>query len=85
MLRYLSKQGLNDVLIESGSQLTGAFVSQNLVNELILYQAPKLIGHDGKGLVNMPTVLQLDEAKNLEIQDMRMIGKDIRLTAMFKR
>ena len=85
LLRYLSKQGLNDVLIESGSQLTGAFVSQNLVNELILYQAPKLIGHDGKGLVNMPTVLQLDEAKNLEIQDMRMIGKDIRLTAMFKR
>tara|TARA_B110000211_G_scaffold29964_1_gene30300 strand:- start:2037 stop:3164 length:1128 start_codon:yes stop_codon:yes gene_type:complete len=85
LLRYLAKQGLNDVLIESGSQLTGAFVSQNLVNELILYQAPKLIGHDGKGLVNMPTVLQLDEAKNLEIQDMRMIGKDIRLTAMFKR
>ncbi|KXJ51956.1 MAG: bifunctional diaminohydroxyphosphoribosylaminopyrimidine deaminase/5-amino-6-(5-phosphoribosylamino)uracil reductase [Colwellia sp. Phe_37] len=85
LLRYLAKQGLNDVLIESGSQLTGAFVSQNLVNELILYQAPKLIGHDGKGLVNMPTVLQLDEAKNLEIQDMRMIGKDIRLTAIFKR
>lgn len=85
LLRYLSKQGLNDVLIESGSQLTGAFVSQNLVNELILYQAPKLIGHDGRGLVNMPTVLQLDEAKNLEIQDMRMIGKDIRLTAIFKR
>lgn len=85
LLRYLAKQGLNDVLIESGSQLTGAFVSQNLVNELILYQAPKLIGHDGKGLVNMPTVLQLDEAKNLEIQDIRMIGKDIRLTAMFKR
>lgn len=85
LLRYLAKQGLNDVLIESGSQLTGAFVSQNLVNELILYQAPKLIGHDGRGLVNMPTVLQLDEAKNLEIQDMRMIGKDIRLTAMFKR
>lgn len=85
LLRYLAKQGLNDVLIESGSQLTGAFVSQNLVNELILYQAPKLIGHDGKGLVNMPTVLQLDEAKNLEIQDMRIIGKDIRLTAMFKR
>lgn len=85
LLRYLAKQGLNDVLVESGSQLSGAFVSQNLVNELILYQAPKLIGHDGKGLVNMPTVLQLDEAKNLEIQDMRMIGKDIRLTAIFKR
>ncbi|WP_235838558.1 bifunctional diaminohydroxyphosphoribosylaminopyrimidine deaminase/5-amino-6-(5-phosphoribosylamino)uracil reductase RibD [Cognaticolwellia aestuarii] len=85
LLRYLAKQGLNDVLVESGSQLSGAFVSQNLVNELILYQAPKLIGHDGRGLVNMPTVLQLDEAKNLEIQDMRMIGKDIRLTAIFKR
>ncbi len=85
LLMYLAKQGLNDVLIESGGQLSGAFISQDLVDELILYQAPKLMGNDGKGLVNMPAVVQLSEAKNLEIKDIRMVGKDIRLTAMFRR
>lgn len=85
LLEYLAKQGLNDVLIESGAQLTGAFIEQGLVNELVLYQAPKLIGSDGKGLVNMPSITQLSDAKSLDITDVRMVGKDIRLTAAFSR
>lgn len=83
LLGYLAKQGLNDLLVESGSQLAGAFISENLVNELILYQAPKLIGNDGKGLVNLPSILRLSEAKGVDISDIRMVGKDIRLTATF--
>ena len=85
LLTHLAQQGLNDVLIESGSQLAGAFISQNLVDELILYQAPKLIGNDGKGLVNMPEIVKLSEAKAVDIADIRMIGKDIRITAKFNR
>lgn len=85
LLAYLAKQGLNDILIESGAQLAGAFISENLVDELVLYQAPKLMGADGKSLVNMPDVKQLSAAKNLDVTDIRMIGKDIRLTAKFSR
>ncbi|MGB2740508.1 MAG: bifunctional diaminohydroxyphosphoribosylaminopyrimidine deaminase/5-amino-6-(5-phosphoribosylamino)uracil reductase RibD [Cognaticolwellia sp.] len=85
LLTYLAKQGLNDILIESGAQLAGAFISENLVDELVLYQAPKLMGSDGKSLVNMPDVKQLSAAKNLDVTDIRMIGKDIRLTAKFSR
>jgi len=85
LLAYLAKQGLNDILIESGAQLAGAFISENLVDELVLYQAPKLMGADGKSLVNMPNVKQLSAAKNLDVTDIRMIGKDIRLTAKFSR
>lgn len=85
LLAYLAKQGLNDILIESGEQLAGAFISENLVDELILYQAPKLMGSDGKSLVNLPEVKRLSAAKNLDITDIRMIGKDIRLTAKFSR
>ena len=48
LLTLLVERGLNDVLIESGAQLSGAFIEQDLVNELILYQAPKLMGGDGK-------------------------------------
>ncbi|MGB1293311.1 MAG: bifunctional diaminohydroxyphosphoribosylaminopyrimidine deaminase/5-amino-6-(5-phosphoribosylamino)uracil reductase RibD, partial [Pseudoalteromonas sp.] len=81
LLAYLAKQGLNDILIESGAQLAGAFISENLVDELILYQAPKLIGSDGKGLVNMPSIVQLSAAKAFEFTDVRMVGKDMRITA----
>jgi len=84
LLKYLAKQGLNDVLIESGSRLAGAFIEQNLVDELILYQAPKLMGAEGKGLANMPSLTHLNQAKELQISDVRMIGKDIRITSSFK-
>ena len=83
LLAYLAQQGLNDILIESGAKLAGAFISANLVDELILYQAPKLIGSDGKSLVSMPSIIQLSEAKRLDISDIRMVGKDIRITAKF--
>ncbi len=81
LLEYLAKRGLNDILIESGAQLSGAFIEQNLVNELILYQAPKLIGGDGKNLMEMPTVSRLKQAKALTISDIRMVGVDIRITS----
>ena len=85
VLIYLAQQGLNDILIESGAKLAGAFMSENLVDELILYQAPKLIGSEGKSLVDIPAILQLSEAKDLNITDISMVGKDIRITAMFSR
>ena len=85
LLIYLAQQGLNDILIESGAKLAGAFMSENLVDELMLYQAPKLIGSEGKSLVDIPAILQLSEAKDLNITDISMVGKDIRITAMFSR
>jgi len=81
LLTLLAQRGLNDVLIESGAHLAGAFIEQNLVDELILYQAPKLMGGDGKNLVEMPSVSTLLQAKSLSIIDVRMVGCDIRITA----
>jgi diaminohydroxyphosphoribosylaminopyrimidine deaminase/5-amino-6-(5-phosphoribosylamino)uracil reductase len=81
LLKYLATQGFNDVLIESGARLTGAFIEQNLVNELVLYQAPKLMGADAKSLVHMPGITNLDKAKTLDIKDVRMVGQDLRITA----
>nr|WP_281167208.1 bifunctional diaminohydroxyphosphoribosylaminopyrimidine deaminase/5-amino-6-(5-phosphoribosylamino)uracil reductase RibD [Colwellia piezophila] len=81
LLVLLAKRELNDILIESGAQLSGAFIEQDLVNELILYQAPKLMGSDGKSLVAMPGITQLGQAKALTISDIRMVGVDIRITS----
>lgn len=81
LLALLAQRGLNDVLVESGANLAGAFIEQDLVDELILYQAPKLIGGDGKDLVSMPSITTLAQAKSLLITDIRMVGCDIRITA----
>lgn len=82
-LAYLGTLGLNDILLESGQRLAGAFIEQNLVDELILYQAPKLMGADGKGLCAMPSITKLKQAKALNIRDVTMVGTDIKVTAQF--
>jgi len=81
LLTFLAKRGLNDVLVESGQNLAGAFIEQNLVDELILYQAPKLMGADGKGLMNFPSIDKLSQAKTIKFTDVRMVGADLRITA----
>jgi len=82
LLLLLAQRGLNDVLVESGAQLSGAFIEQDLVNELILYQAPKLMGGDGKSLMAMPAITMLNQAKSLTIKDICMVGGDIRITSL---
>jgi diaminohydroxyphosphoribosylaminopyrimidine deaminase/5-amino-6-(5-phosphoribosylamino)uracil reductase len=81
LLTMLAERGLNEVLVESGANLAGAFIEQNLADELILYQAPKLMGGDGKNLVEMPNIMALSQAKQLKITDVRLVGSDIRITA----
>ena len=74
---------MNEGLVESGARLAGAFMEQDLVDELILFQAPTLIGGQGKSLVQLPSISQLSTAKKLTISDVTMVGPDIRITATF--
>ncbi len=85
LLALLAEKGINQVLIESGARLAGAFIEQNLVDELILYQAPKLLGGDGKNLIEMPSIQSLLSAKELAISDMSRLGCDIKITARLKQ
>lgn len=85
LLSMLAKRGLNDVLVESGANLAGAFIEQDLADELILYQAPKLMGGEGKNLVEMPNILSLSQAKALNITDVRLVGCDVRITALLNK
>jgi diaminohydroxyphosphoribosylaminopyrimidine deaminase/5-amino-6-(5-phosphoribosylamino)uracil reductase len=81
LLMMLAERGLNEVLVESGANLAGAFIEQDLADELILYQAPKLMGGDGKNLVEMPNITALSQAKMLTFTDVRLVGRDVRITA----
>ncbi len=81
VLSYLGEQEINEVLLESGATLAGAMFEQGLVDELILYQAPHLMGSEGRGLFLLPAIRRMADRIALEVTDLRQVGPDIRITA----
>jgi diaminohydroxyphosphoribosylaminopyrimidine deaminase/5-amino-6-(5-phosphoribosylamino)uracil reductase len=81
LLAELGRRGINEVHAEAGFKLNGSLLREGLVDELLLYLAPCLIGHQASGLFNLPELLSLDGKQALAIRDLRQIGPDIRLIA----
>lgn len=80
VLRRLAERGLNEVLVEAGPALAGAFVAEGLTDELIVYLAPHLMGHEGRPLLKLPGLKAMADRLPLSIADCRMLGPDLRLT-----
>ncbi|SDT15305.1 diaminohydroxyphosphoribosylaminopyrimidine deaminase [Halopseudomonas litoralis] len=80
LLRELGQRGCNEVLVESGAGLAGAFWRAGLVDELIVYMAPRLLGSRARPLLELPFD-EMAEAMDLDVTDMRVIGRDWRITA----
>jgi diaminohydroxyphosphoribosylaminopyrimidine deaminase/5-amino-6-(5-phosphoribosylamino)uracil reductase len=78
MLAALVARDCNEVLVEAGPELTGAFLSAGLWDELILYQAPKLLGAGARGLAGFE-IDTLAEAVEGRIVETRQIGGDLRI------
>lgn len=81
LLEELARRGINEVHAEAGFKLNGSLMREGLVDELLLYLAPCLIGHDASGLFNLPELTSLDGKRALNIRDVRQIGADIRILA----
>ncbi|HQU78138.1 MAG TPA: bifunctional diaminohydroxyphosphoribosylaminopyrimidine deaminase/5-amino-6-(5-phosphoribosylamino)uracil reductase RibD [Azonexus sp.] len=81
LLEELGRRGINEVHAEAGFKLNGSLLRERLVDELLLYLAPCLIGHAASGLFNLPELTTLDGKRCLQIRDLRQIGEDIRLIA----
>ena len=81
LLEALGRRGINEVHAEAGFKLNGSLMREGLVDELLLYLAPCLIGHAASGLFNLPELASLDGKRLLQIRDLRQIGEDIRLIA----
>ncbi|WP_369983188.1 bifunctional diaminohydroxyphosphoribosylaminopyrimidine deaminase/5-amino-6-(5-phosphoribosylamino)uracil reductase RibD [Thalassolituus sp.] len=79
LLRHLAEQGHNEILVESGAQLAGAFVMAGLVDELIVYCAPTILGSDARPLLSLP-IGDMAAQIRWRWQDVRMVGNDLRLT-----
>jgi diaminohydroxyphosphoribosylaminopyrimidine deaminase/5-amino-6-(5-phosphoribosylamino)uracil reductase len=76
-----AEQNINHIWVEAGATLAASLLEQNLVDELIVYQAPKLMGADGRGLVNLLGLERMAQTIDLQVKDVRMVGCDIRITA----
>lgn len=70
----------NEVLVEAGPVLSGAFIRAGLVDELIVYVAPKLLGSDARPLMEIAGLDSLKECIELEWQSVDAVGQDLRLT-----
>lgn len=82
LMPALAGQGINELLVECGPTLAGALLQAGLVDELLLYLAPTLLGHQGRALATLPGLARLDQKIGLRTTDVRQIGRDLRITAI---
>ena len=81
LMQHLAQMGINEVLVEAGSRLNGALLQAKLVDELIVYLAPHLMGGQAMEMFAAPILQNMDARVSLQWKDMRQVGRDLRLIA----
>jgi diaminohydroxyphosphoribosylaminopyrimidine deaminase/5-amino-6-(5-phosphoribosylamino)uracil reductase len=84
-LKDLALRGNNEVLLEAGATLNGAMLQAGLVDELVMYVAPQLLGNQARGLAQLGELTRLAQGIELDWQDVRQVGKDLRIIATVKK
>ncbi|GMQ76293.1 MAG: bifunctional diaminohydroxyphosphoribosylaminopyrimidine deaminase/5-amino-6-(5-phosphoribosylamino)uracil reductase RibD [Gammaproteobacteria bacterium] len=82
LMAALAGRGINEVLVEAGATLAGALLGEELVDEIVLYTAPVLLGDTARGLFHLPHIRTLAQRLALEVIDVRAVGSDWRITAL---
>lgn len=80
VMEFLVWQQINELMIEAGSVVNGAFLSEGLVDEWVIYMASCVLGDQGLGLFTLPGLQTMMDKKTLKLRDVRHIGSDLRLT-----
>ncbi|NDJ58687.1 bifunctional diaminohydroxyphosphoribosylaminopyrimidine deaminase/5-amino-6-(5-phosphoribosylamino)uracil reductase RibD [Enterobacteriaceae bacterium 4M9] len=80
LMMVLGKRQINSVWVEAGASLAGALLQAGLVDELIVYIAPTLLGSDARGLCQLPGLERLAQAPEFTFSDVRRMGPDLRVT-----
>ncbi|MGH8177191.1 MAG: bifunctional diaminohydroxyphosphoribosylaminopyrimidine deaminase/5-amino-6-(5-phosphoribosylamino)uracil reductase RibD [Steroidobacter sp.] len=79
VLRELGERQCNDVLVEAGPTLSGAFLKQGLADELIVYVAPVLLGHEARAMASLPQLDRLEDARRYTLTHIDRVGADAKL------
>jgi diaminohydroxyphosphoribosylaminopyrimidine deaminase/5-amino-6-(5-phosphoribosylamino)uracil reductase len=86
LLRELARRGMNEVHVEAGAKLNGALLALGLVDEILLYVAPKILGDPARGMFELPSALaELSKATPLEFCSVERVGGDLRIVARVVR
>ncbi|MGA8515836.1 MAG: bifunctional diaminohydroxyphosphoribosylaminopyrimidine deaminase/5-amino-6-(5-phosphoribosylamino)uracil reductase RibD [Burkholderiaceae bacterium] len=83
MVRDLGQREINELHVEAGFKLNGSLLKAGVVDELLVYTAPMLLG-TGMGMANMPALAALGDAVQLDFTSAQMVGQDLRLVARLR-
>jgi diaminohydroxyphosphoribosylaminopyrimidine deaminase/5-amino-6-(5-phosphoribosylamino)uracil reductase len=81
LMQELGRRGINEVLAEAGTRLNGSLLREGCVDELLIYQAPMLIGDAARGMFGLAELTDLAGARRLNIIERRVVGADFRIRA----
>jgi diaminohydroxyphosphoribosylaminopyrimidine deaminase/5-amino-6-(5-phosphoribosylamino)uracil reductase len=80
LMKRLAERGINEVHVEAGFKLNGSLVGAGVVDELLVYLAPMLIG-EAQGMVHLPALSDLAKAQRLVFREVTQVGEDVRIVA----
>jgi diaminohydroxyphosphoribosylaminopyrimidine deaminase/5-amino-6-(5-phosphoribosylamino)uracil reductase len=78
LVMELGKRGCNDILVEAGAGVSGAFAARDLVDEYLLYLAPDLLGSEGRSMFALQGISNLADRIPLELLEVQQFGRDVR-------
>ena len=81
--RLLGERGFNEVTVETGGKLNGSLLAAGVIDEIVFYFAPKLLGDSALGMFALPEMTRLEQALRPRPIDVRFVGEDLRVTARF--
>jgi diaminohydroxyphosphoribosylaminopyrimidine deaminase/5-amino-6-(5-phosphoribosylamino)uracil reductase len=84
LLKALAEREINEVWLEAGEGLNGAFLKANLIDELMIYYAPVILGSEAKGMFTLPTYENLENKITTTLIDHRWVGQDLRMRFKLK-
>ena len=81
LMEDLARRELNEIHVEAGTKLNGSLLQAGVVDEFLVYIAPRVIGDSGRGMFSLPELTELSRSTALKIQEVERVGEDLRIVA----
>jgi diaminohydroxyphosphoribosylaminopyrimidine deaminase/5-amino-6-(5-phosphoribosylamino)uracil reductase len=81
LMEELARRELNEIHVEGGAKLNGSLLQAGVVDELLVYLAPSVIGDSGRGMFSLPELTELSRSTTLKIREVERVGADLRIVA----
>jgi diaminohydroxyphosphoribosylaminopyrimidine deaminase/5-amino-6-(5-phosphoribosylamino)uracil reductase len=79
LMRELARRQINEVHVEAGTKLNGSLLRENLVDELLLYLAPCILGDSARGMFSLPQLADLAHKRLVQFGEVQTLGRDLRI------